>query len=78
MKTAKIFKSGNSQAVRIPKEFKLEGTEIEIERHGDTLVLRPRKRAWIGLKQSLEKFTADFMAEGRKQPPIQSRPNTFR
>jgi antitoxin VapB len=77
MKTAKIFKSGNSQAIRIPKEFKLEGNEVEIERRGDTLVLRPRKRSWAGLKQSLENFTPDFMAEGRKQPPIQIRRPTF-
>jgi antitoxin VapB len=73
MKTAKIFKSGNSQAVRIPKEFRLEGDEVEIERSGDALVLRPRKRSWASLRKSIPKFTEDFMEMGRKQPPVQKR-----
>ena len=77
MKTAKIFKSGNSQAVRIPKEFQLEGNEVEIERDGDALILRQRKRSWGGLKRSLEKFTKDFMAKDREQPPLQKRRMTF-
>jgi antitoxin VapB len=41
MKTAKIFRSANSQAVRIPKEFQLEGSEVEIVKSGSSLVLRP-------------------------------------
>ena len=73
MKTAKIFKSGNSQAVRIPKEFRLEGDEVDIERSGDALILRPRKRSWASLRKSLAKFTEDFMETGRKQPPVQKR-----
>ena len=40
MKTAKIFRSGNSRAVRIPKEFQLEGNEVEIVKSGSSLVLR--------------------------------------
>ena len=71
MKTAKVFKSGNSQAVRIPKEFHLEGEEVEIRRKGDLLILRPKKRSWAALVDSLKKFTDDFMAEGRRQPPVQ-------
>jgi antitoxin VapB len=73
MKTAKVFKSGNSQAVRIPKEFHLEGEEVEIRRRGDSLVLRPKKQSWAALIESLKKFTNDFMAEGRRQPPAQDR-----
>ena len=45
MKTAKIFRSGNSQAVRIPKEFQMKGDEVEIERKGELLLLRPKKRS---------------------------------
>jgi antitoxin VapB len=70
MKTAKVFKSGNSQAVRIPKEFHLEAGEVEIRRKGDSLILRPLKRSWASLFESLDKFTEDFMAEGRNQPPM--------
>lgn len=67
MKTAKIFKSGNSQAVRIPKEFKLEGDQVEIQKRGGALVLRPMKKSWSTLIESLGKFTDDFMKEGRCQ-----------
>ena len=73
MKTAKVFKSGNSQAVRIPKEFHLKDDEVEIRRKGDSLILRPKKRSWSALFDSLDKFTDDFMAEGRNQPPVQKR-----
>ena len=62
-KTAKIFKSGNSQAVRIPKEFQLEGTEVEIQRRGDALILRPKRKSWAPLLESLEKFSDDFIGE---------------
>ena len=77
MKTAKVFKSGNSQAVRIPKEFHLDDDEVQIRRRGNTLVLEPRKRSWTQLFESLDKFTDDFMAEGRQQPRLQKRRRTF-
>lgn len=77
MKTAKVFKSGNSQAVRIPKEFHLEGEEVEIRRKGESLILRPKKQSWAALIDSLEKFTDDFMADGRRQPPVQDRSRAF-
>lgn len=77
MKTARVFRSGNSQAVRIPKEFQLEGDEVEILKRGKNLVLRPKKRSWAGLIQSLQKFTDDFMEKERKQPPVQKRGRAF-
>ena len=77
MKTAKVFRSGNSQAVRIPKEFHLEGEEVEIRRQGGSLVLRPRKESWAALVNSLKMFTDDFMKEERRQPPTQDRGRTF-
>jgi antitoxin VapB len=77
MKTAKIFVSGNSQAVRIPKEFHLQGDEVEIQKKGDALVLRPKKKSRAALIESLNRFTDDFMDKGRKQPPIQSRRRAF-
>ncbi len=39
--TAKIFQHGGSQAVRLPKEYRFEGTEVQIERHGDEVILKP-------------------------------------
>jgi len=77
MKTAKVFKSGNSQAVRIPKEFQLKSDEVEIRRHGGSLVLRPKKKSWVGLIESLSKFSDDFMDDGRHQPPPQGRAGVF-
>ena len=68
MKTAKIFRSGNNQAVRIPKEFQMDGDAVEILKRGSSLVLRPKKKSWNALVQSLQKFTDDFMEGGRKQP----------
>jgi len=77
MKTTKVFRSGNSQAVRIPKEFHIEDDEVEIRREGDAIVLKPRRRCWAALFDSLDKFTEDFMAEGRKQRPAQKRRRAF-
>jgi len=73
VKTAKIFRSGNSQAVRIPKEFQMEGKEVEIQKKGNSLILRPKKKSWTSLVESLEKFTEDFMANARRQPRLQKR-----
>ncbi len=70
MKTARIFTSGNSQAVQIPKEFKLEGDEVEIQKRGDALLLRPKRNSWLVLIESLGRFTDDFMEEGHRQPPV--------
>ena len=77
MRTAKIFRSGNSQAVRIPREFQLAGDKVEIQKKGDALVLRPKKKSWAALLESLEKFTDDFMRKGRNQHPIQKRDRPF-
>ncbi|NGZ09773.1 MAG: antitoxin [Nitrospira sp. LK70] len=69
----KLFMSGNSQAVRIPREFQLEGNEVKIQRRGKTLVIRPKKQTWQSLIDSLAMFTDDFMEEARQQPPLQKR-----
>lgn len=76
-KKTKLFMSGNSQAVRIPREFQLDGDEVEIQRRGNTLVIRPKKQTWQPLTDSLTMFTDDFMGEGRQQPPIQRRKRPF-
>ncbi len=76
-KNTKLFMSGNSQAVRIPREFQLEGAEVEIQRRGNTLVIRPKKQTWQPFTDSLTMFTDDFMGEGRQQPPLQKRKRPF-
>ena len=67
MKTAKLFKNGESQAVRLPKEFRFPGKEVFIKRVGSAVVLLPKARSWATLVESLAKFPADFM-ETRGQP----------
>jgi len=67
MKTAKLFKNGDSQAVRLPKEFRFTGNEVLIKRVGSAVVLLPKAKSWDTLTESLGKFPADFMSD-REQP----------
>ena len=69
MNTAKLFWTGRSQAVRLPKEFRFEGEEVRIRRQGNAVVLEPiADRLRSGLTRSSERWASDFMAEGREQP----------
>ena len=72
MKTAKIFKNGSSQAVRLPKEYRLPGNDVFIKKFDNIIMLIPKKEAWVAFERSLEEFTPDFM-EDRNQPPMQKR-----
>jgi antitoxin VapB len=73
MTTTRVFQNGNSQAVRIPKEFQLDSTEVEIFRRGDELVLRPKKSNLLDVLDIFAALPDDFMAEGRNDPPPQKR-----
>ena len=72
MKTAKIFMSGSSQAVRLPKDFRLNGVEVYINKFKNVVMLVPKDNPWISLVASLDKFSDDFM-EKRDQPQLQAR-----
>ena len=76
MKVAKLFKNGQSQAVRLPKEFRFEGTQVFIKRVGNAVLLLPEQDSWQGLFDSLHLFSADFMAD-REQPQQQEREDLF-
>jgi antitoxin VapB len=68
MQTTRVFRNGNSQAVRIPADLAYERSdiELEIERIGDEIRIRPARRPLTGvLKKFARFFSADFMAEGR-------------
>jgi antitoxin VapB len=67
MKTAKLFKNGQSQAVRLPKEFRMAGTEVYIKKQGEAIVLIPKESSWTPLLDSLNHFEKDFKIE-RNQP----------
>lgn len=73
MSTAKVFRSGNSQAVRLPKSFRLDAIEVEIVRRGDELVLRPLRTGLADAFALLASLPDDFMAEGRQDAPPQRR-----
>lgn len=70
METAKLFMSGRSQAVRLPKAYRLAGTEVFIKKVGNALVLIPESEPWETLFQSLEQFEPGFRIE-REQPQLQ-------
>lgn len=52
MTVARVFKSGNSQAVRLPKAFRLKGPEVEISRRGEEIVLREKQKSRGGLAEA--------------------------
>jgi antitoxin VapB len=72
MKTARLFRNGQSQAVRLPKEFRFEGEFVYVKKSGSAVILLPSRGSWKSLVGSLENFSDDFMAE-RKQPTAQKR-----
>ena len=72
MKTAKLFQNGQSQAVRLPKEFRFEDSEVFIKKSGNVVQLIPRSDSWNSLFGSLKKFSRDFMTE-RVQPELDKR-----
>jgi len=74
MDTARIFWSGRSQAVRLPKEYRVDADEVRIGRRGDALILEPIPRDWSWLDAIVGEMSEDFMREGREQPAMQGRP----
>jgi len=72
MKMARLFRNGQSQAVRLPKEFRFEGDFVYVKKSGNAVILLPAKGIWVSLVESLDKFSDDFMAE-RNQPEAQKR-----
>lgn len=73
MQTTRVFMSGNSQAVRIPKEFQFDVDEIEIFKRGDEIILRKRPRNLAEAFEHIPCMPEDFMADGREQDIQQER-----
>jgi len=74
MQTAKLFKNGRSQAVRLPKEFRFDGDEVYVKREGNSVVLIPKgetkENPWKDFFEALDSFDPAFPLE-RKQPTEQ-------
>ena len=73
MRTTTVFKSGNSQAVRLPKDLQFDVREVEILQRGDEVVLRRMPQNLSGAFELLAALPDDFMAEGRDDTPPQER-----
>lgn len=57
---AKVFVSGNSQAIRLPKQFRLDAKEVFIRRRGNELVISPQPDSWAGFMEGCDGFSDDF------------------
>jgi antitoxin VapB len=73
MTTTRVFQSGNSQAVRLPRQFRFTVEEVEIFRRGDEVVLRARPRSAAAIFDALASLPDDFMDGGRVDEPSQER-----
>lgn len=74
MDTAKLFWSGRSQAVRLPKEFRMDGTEVHIRRHGNAVILEPIATDWTWLDALSGPIDADVQRAVGEQPNAPDRP----
>lgn len=72
--TAKLFWSGRSQAVRLPKEYRFEGEEVRIRRHGAAVILEPLPKDWSWLDAVSGPLDRDMIEAAREQPTQQKRP----
>ena len=69
MPTARVFMSGNSQAVRLPKEFRFKGPEVEIFRRGEEVVLREKARGMARVFEIVANLPEDLLADRNDTPP---------
>jgi len=74
METAKVFWSGRSQAVRLPKQFRFNTPEVRIRRHGTAIILEPVAQDWTWLDGITGPLDPDFEQAATEQPALQERP----
>jgi antitoxin VapB len=74
MDTAKIFWTGRSQAVRLPKEFRFNAEEVQIRRDGDAVILEPIPSGWAWLDRITGPVDDDFARAATETPGEQARP----
>jgi antitoxin VapB len=75
MDTARVFWSGRSQAVRLPKEFRLDANEVRIRRHGRAIILEPIASDWAWLDAIVGPVDDDFSQAAQEKPADQDRPD---
>jgi antitoxin VapB len=74
MQTAKVFWSGRSQAVRLPRAFRVDGREVRIRRRGRAILLEPVPDSWEWLDALAGDLDDDFVSAVREQPEPTPRP----
>ena len=67
METAKVFETGRSQAVRLPKKFRFDVGEVVVQQLGDAVILVPKQSLWKTFVEGVDGFSDDFFADGRDQ-----------
>ena len=72
--TAKLFWTGRSQAVRLPREFRFPGSEVRIRRHGSAVILEPVVEDWKWLDALVGKLDRDFAEAAVEESDQQDRP----
>ncbi len=78
MQTARVFWSGRSQAVRLPKEYRFEGKEVRIRQHGASIILEPIPADWAWLDVLAGALDTDFQQAATEQPAMQELPDLDR
>jgi antitoxin VapB len=68
-----VFWSGRSQAVRLPKDYRFEGQEVRIRRHGAAVILEPIPEDWAWFDALSGSLDSDFAEAALEQPPMQER-----
>lgn len=72
MENAKVFWSGRSQAVRLPKEFRFETDEVRIRKHGNAVILEPIASDWSWL-DNLQALDEDVVEAALEKQTMQER-----
>lgn len=75
MNTAKVFETGRSQAIRLPKEYRFTEKEVGIKKLGDIVLLFPKENTWDIFTSGLKSFSDDFMEDGRNQESAENKEN---
>ncbi|PJO79161.1 AbrB/MazE/SpoVT family DNA-binding domain-containing protein [Neisseria brasiliensis] len=68
MQTAKIFTTGRSQAVRLPKAFQFDGREVFIKHFAGGVLLIPKEKSWQSMAEAVGEFESDFVLQREAQP----------
>ena len=69
--TAKVFKNGRSQAIRLPKECRFSSDEVIVNKIGDVVILLPKENKWDSFMRAIDLFSDDFMADERTRDIVQ-------